>query len=186
MPKIVDHDKKRVELLAGCFDLWAQRGYSAITMRELGKELKVSTGTLYHYFRNKEELFVQMVRWLGERDITAATALVSQGETLQEKLGILFQFVEDETDHFQKLLLISIDYYRHKPDPTNNVLSQVIQSYRNTLLTELGIPSKGISTVILSTLFGMLLQEMMDPENVHTTDHKELLQQLAPLLSPLP
>ncbi|NJL79674.1 MAG: helix-turn-helix transcriptional regulator, partial [Richelia sp. SM2_1_7] len=60
MPKIVDHEKYRKELLWKSFDLFAQKGYGSVTMREIAKELGVSTGTLYHYFPNKESLYLQL------------------------------------------------------------------------------------------------------------------------------
>ncbi|MGB6015410.1 MAG: helix-turn-helix domain-containing protein, partial [Nodosilinea sp.] len=48
MPKIVDHDQYRREILDQCFDLFAEKGYAALTMRQIAQELGVSTGTLYH------------------------------------------------------------------------------------------------------------------------------------------
>ena len=57
MPKIVDHDKYRDDILLGCFNLFAARGFSGVTMREVAKELDISTGSLYHYFPNKQEMF---------------------------------------------------------------------------------------------------------------------------------
>ena len=53
MPKIVDRDRYRKELLNKCFDIFAEKGYSSVTMREIGSEIGVSTGTLYHYFPSK-------------------------------------------------------------------------------------------------------------------------------------
>ncbi|PLZ35065.1 TetR family transcriptional regulator, partial [Fischerella thermalis WC542] len=69
MPKIVDHEQYRKELLMKSFDLFAQKGYAAITMRDIAKELGVSTGTLYHYFSNKKALFLQLVEEQTRQDI---------------------------------------------------------------------------------------------------------------------
>ncbi|MEM7759849.1 MAG: helix-turn-helix domain-containing protein, partial [Cyanobacteria bacterium P01_A01_bin.40] len=73
MPKIVDHHRYRKELLAKCFDLFAQRGYGSLTMRQVAKEIGVSTGTLYHYFASKEELFRQLIEEITEQDILRVT-----------------------------------------------------------------------------------------------------------------
>jgi AcrR family transcriptional regulator len=69
MPKIVDHDRYRKELLGKCFDLFAAKGYGSITMREIAQGLGVSTGTLYHYFPNKKVLFEQLIEQMAERDV---------------------------------------------------------------------------------------------------------------------
>ena len=74
MPKIVDHDRYRKELLSGCFTLFAERGYGSITMRQIAKALGVSTGTLYHYFPSKESIFMQLVQDSFERNISTFLA----------------------------------------------------------------------------------------------------------------
>ena len=69
MPKIVDRDHYRQELLMKSFDLFAQKGYSSITMRQLAQGIGVSTGTLYHYFPSKEALFLQLAEELDRQDV---------------------------------------------------------------------------------------------------------------------
>ena len=61
MPKIVDHEEYREVLLDKCFDLFARNGFAGATMREISKSLEISTGTLYHYFPNKESIFKSMI-----------------------------------------------------------------------------------------------------------------------------
>lgn len=72
MPKIVNHEQYRKELLSKCFDLFAAKGYAAITMRQISAGLKVSTGTLYHYFPNKQALFEQLVEEISQQDVITA------------------------------------------------------------------------------------------------------------------
>ncbi len=61
MPKIVDRERYRKQLLQQSFELFAEIGYGNITMRQLAQKLAVSTGTLYHYFPSKEAMFLQLV-----------------------------------------------------------------------------------------------------------------------------
>ena len=80
MPKIVDADAVRNELLSKAAVLFARRGYGSLTIREIATEAGVSTGTLYHYFKGKEDLFRQLcaaacdwdIRTLGELRATHA------------------------------------------------------------------------------------------------------------------
>ena len=83
MPKIVDHDRYRKELLQGSLDLFAERGYGSITMRQIAKGLGVSTGTLYHYFPSKESIFMQLVQELCEQDISSFFAQAPEANTLR-------------------------------------------------------------------------------------------------------
>jgi hypothetical protein len=41
MPKLVDHVSYRKQLLAQCFDLFAERGYSSLTTRQIADVCRV-------------------------------------------------------------------------------------------------------------------------------------------------
>jgi AcrR family transcriptional regulator len=54
MPKIVDHDKYRQYVLENCVDIFFQRGYRNVTLKDIAKHLNVSVGSLYYYFPSKK------------------------------------------------------------------------------------------------------------------------------------
>ena len=56
MPKIVDHDARREELVEATWRVIARAGMVGATMREIAREAGVSTGILAHYFTDKEDL----------------------------------------------------------------------------------------------------------------------------------
>ncbi|HEY7633361.1 MAG TPA: TetR/AcrR family transcriptional regulator [Thermoleophilaceae bacterium] len=56
MPKIVDHDARREELVEATWRVIARTGTVGATMREIAREAGVSTGLLAHYFADKEAL----------------------------------------------------------------------------------------------------------------------------------
>ena len=56
MPKVVDHDLRKQELVSATWQVIARTGIVGVTTREIAREAGVSTGVLAHYFANKEEL----------------------------------------------------------------------------------------------------------------------------------
>lgn len=56
MPKIVDHEARREELVEATWRVIARTGMLGATMREIAREAGVSTGILAHYFADKDEL----------------------------------------------------------------------------------------------------------------------------------
>ena len=56
MPKIVDHEARREELVEATWRVIARAGMVGATMREIAREAGVSTGILAHYFADKEDL----------------------------------------------------------------------------------------------------------------------------------
>lgn len=75
MPRIVDHEARRAQLLEGAHAVFAREGYAALSMRQLARSLGVSTGTLYHYFPTKQALFDALVEKVVDREVGAIEGL---------------------------------------------------------------------------------------------------------------
>jgi len=56
MAKIVDKEAKRKKILLAALQVIAEKGLSATRMADIAKTADVGKGTLYEYFRNKEEM----------------------------------------------------------------------------------------------------------------------------------
>ncbi len=179
MPKIVDHDQRREELLTTSFALFAQRGYSAVTMRELARELDVSTGLLYYYFPNKEALFEQMFTLMSRRDVTRVTAELDPTSPIPEKLSILFKYLSKNESHFQNLLLMALDFHRqHVEHGQDNILQEIVQIYSDAIEDRLNLHGTRFGSVIFSFLCGMFFQRLLAPQISSIDEHSLLMQQL--------
>lgn len=72
-------EERRAEIITAARDLFDTQGYEKTTMRHVMDRLGVAKGTIYHYFRSKEELLEVVV-----------------SETVDEIAVVLEQFVESE------------------------------------------------------------------------------------------
>jgi AcrR family transcriptional regulator len=54
MPKIVDHDARRREIIDAVWSLISARGFQSVTMRELAAEAGYANGALVRYFPDKD------------------------------------------------------------------------------------------------------------------------------------
>jgi AcrR family transcriptional regulator len=78
VPKIVDHELRRHELLAAAWRVIARTGITGLTTREIAREAGVSTGVLAHYFADKEELLAAALR-LSHQQVYARIRERTQG-----------------------------------------------------------------------------------------------------------
>lgn len=62
MPKIVDHDERRRELLSAAHRVIVRDGIDAATTRAIAKEAGYSNGVLAHYFADKDEILLSALR----------------------------------------------------------------------------------------------------------------------------
>ncbi|MEM9451864.1 MAG: TetR/AcrR family transcriptional regulator [Cyanobacteria bacterium P01_E01_bin.6] len=165
MPKIVDHDRYRKELLSNCLDLFAKRGYGSITMRQIAQALGVSTGTLYHYFPSKESIFIQLVQELCEKDIAAFFAQAPFGETVGDRLRIVMTFFLDNVKAYQQQILLWVDFYQHSQRNViddSQFLHDVWQRTHDQLADYLQLSSPDYVDFVLVFIDGLLLQVLYD------------------------
>ena len=52
---------KRQRILQAASDCFARYGYDKTTLEDIGKKLQLNKASLYYYFKNKEEIFVQVI-----------------------------------------------------------------------------------------------------------------------------
>jgi AcrR family transcriptional regulator len=58
MPAIVDKAQKRTEIVRHAAEVFARTGYHETKMQEIATAADIGKGTIYEYFRTKEELFL--------------------------------------------------------------------------------------------------------------------------------
>jgi AcrR family transcriptional regulator len=56
MPRIVNHDQRRIEIVEAAWRIIARGGFAAATMRQIAAEAGFANGGLKHYFAGKDEL----------------------------------------------------------------------------------------------------------------------------------
>lgn len=161
MPKIVDHDAYRKELLGKCFALFSRKGYSNVTMRGIAEEIGVSTGTLYHYFPTKVSILEQMFTWAVE-DVEAYSRSAATGPSLPERLTRLSEFWVRSMPRYQNLLLLALDLFRHSPRGSERVLQDYVDHYRSAISRALGMNGR-VSRVLVTYVLGMVVQSLLLP-----------------------
>ncbi|MCX7839424.1 MAG: TetR/AcrR family transcriptional regulator [Anaerolineae bacterium] len=66
--------------------LFAKRGYSGVSMREIAQAAQMTKANLYYYFRDKESLYVQVLEQDMIALIEALEQASQQGHTCHEKI----------------------------------------------------------------------------------------------------
>jgi AcrR family transcriptional regulator len=167
MPKVVDHDQYRRSLLQQSLDLFAEKGYSSITMRQLAEGLGVSTGTLYHYFPNKENMFLQLVEDLTEQDISYFLSQAPTPSSQLERLEAVMGFVIENLDYFTKQQLLWIDFYQHSHRTNldlSTILDRIWEKTRQALADYLQPQNSNILDFILIFMDGLMMQQIYGRE----------------------
>ena len=182
MPKIVDHEQYRKELLGKCFDLFAAKGYAAITMRQISAGLKVSTGTLYHYFPNKQALFEQLVEEISQQDIITALTEFGGKKTLSELMETLGQYLVKNEDYLIKWTYLWVDFCQHQDSKimlnNSTVFKRANQRCQQVACDLLGVKDVVLASFVLSFVNGVVLEKLWGNENIDFPEQSKLLGEM--------
>ncbi|KAB8315245.1 TetR/AcrR family transcriptional regulator [Tolypothrix campylonemoides VB511288] len=178
MPKIVDHDQYRKELLSKCFYLFAEKGYASITMREIAQGIGISTGTLYHYFPTKEALFDQLVEEVSQHTVRTAMTELDGARTQQELMEALGRFLDENADSIIKETFIFIDFCRHhgvEAFHNNPAIKRARERYGQVSSELFGILDPELIQFSDNLLSGIILNHLLGHKSISFTEQVSLL-----------
>jgi AcrR family transcriptional regulator len=78
--------RQRQEVLDAALQLFSERGYHNVSMHEIAKEAEFAIGTLYKFFRSKEDLYQALILELSDRFQGALTEVLAAKAPEVEKL----------------------------------------------------------------------------------------------------
>lgn len=176
MPKIVDHDQYRRELLEKSFDLFAIKGYASITMREIAQGIGVSTGTLYHYFPSKQALFEQLFEQKVQQDLLMVSAELAGLQTLQARIEAIGHLLVKKEDYFLKQTLVTIDFLKHQDrEVRNRIFRHKEEPFTKLAADLLGIADLNTLHLIKCLCHGLIVERLMGNEDISYTEQTKLL-----------
>src|SRR4030043_1729446 len=95
----------REEILSAAEKVFAAKGFFHSTMSEIAEKAEFGTGTLYKYFKSKEDLYFSLIDEKVEKINRLVKAELSQNtsavERIKKVLGLQFEFFERNRDFFR-------------------------------------------------------------------------------------
>jgi AcrR family transcriptional regulator len=162
MSIVVEHEKRRREILEKALDVFIDEGFEDATFQKIADRCDITRTTLYIYFKNKKEIFNYSIKQLllkVEGEITKV-----RGDTtlssVDKIIKILTEIIE-QLEESSRLLLVILDYLLHlsrnNADPDNRVRRRTLR-LRHILASMVidGIKAGEIAPVNVKTVDDML------------------------------
>ena len=106
MARIIDKEEKRLDIARASIEFFARKGIAQTSIDEIAKNAGVAKGTVYLYFKNKEEIILAIWDMLATRHQEVYHARVTETMSAKEKIVELFNFSECKEEHDKEDLLI--------------------------------------------------------------------------------
>ena len=104
MAIIVDKIQKRKDIALSCKELFVNNSINDLTISQVAKTAGVGKGTIYEYFKNKEDIIFEIVNILLQEHNKKKRQKIEALKTSKEKLKIFFYvFYDDENEQLRKL-----------------------------------------------------------------------------------
>ncbi len=107
MPKIVDEQMReatRHRIMRVAAGEFARLGFDQANINVIAEQAGIGKGTIYLYFENKRDLFLEMLRSIAQAQLAVIRTVLVRDGTLRQRLEGLFRafarLAEEESDNF--------------------------------------------------------------------------------------
>ena len=165
MAIVVEHDKRKHEILQKSLDVFVEQGYEDATFQKIADHCGITRTTLYIYFKNKHEIFLGSIKeLLSELETSLRDIIKKDMDSIESLKQILFTIV-DACENNKKLFSVLLNYLlqlKKAGVDTNERVRRRVIKMRHLLSTVLikGIQKGEIKSVnvkdINELLYGMI------------------------------
>jgi AcrR family transcriptional regulator len=187
---------RRAQLTRAAYKVVGQKGYYDFTVRDIAREAGLSTGLVHYYFKNKEDLLLNLLKEINRNMTIILNKNIIKSDDPREKLNIFmnqaFDLVKNEKDYFY----IVIDFWTqvNKNERMKRANIKLFKSYRDeiTKILKEGM-DKGVfmkmdpdytAAVIISIIQGLIIQYVIDNNAFQYEDYvKKIMKHINDLVS---
>jgi len=175
-PKIVDKEAKKKQIVHAAIAVFARTGINSAKMADIAEAAGVGKGTIYEYFRSKDEVFAEAFNFFQEEIEAAVGRRIWRLQDPEGKLRAVIQaFVEisqQNTDFIEIMFDFWAEGIRTRHETVD--LKSVYDKYRQDIASFMDegvrtgvfrpVNSALVASAILAAMDGLALQWFVDKE----------------------
>ena len=182
MPKIVDHDKCRQEMLEKCFYFFGRNGYSNITLVDIANEIGVSKGKLYHYFPSKENVLNGLIAWAAIKNVSEYERRAGSVNSFQDRVDQMVFVLKESGEFYRNILLLAADLFRVMNIEQVTELYAFFSEYYISMISEMLNISREFARSIFLHIIGIIFNSLALDE---ISEYDKKVDALSLILKPL-
>ena len=130
------------EIVSVAARLFREKGYSAVTMRDIAQAMDIKAASLYNHIRSKQQILAMMVIGIAEEYTNTIRAIAQSGRTSIEKIEEVVTLHIDITVRNADALAALNNDWMHLPKAEHDYFLQMREDYEQIFRD---IINKGIS-----------------------------------------
>lgn len=111
MAIVVEHEKRRYEILEKALDIFTEEGYEDATFQKIADRCGITRTTLYLYFKNKREIFVWSIKQLTDSlEVTLRETMTCDTISFPARLESVMHTIIDRCTENRRLFNVVLTY----------------------------------------------------------------------------
>ncbi len=132
MAIVVEHDKRKREILEKALDVFIEEGYEDVTFQKIADRCGITRTTLYIYFKNKREIFLWSIKQLTSGLEASIMEIINDKslnaeQCFRKMLMKIVDSLEGNKKLFSVLLVYLMQLKKSGTDPNERVMRRVIK-----------------------------------------------------------
>jgi len=112
MAIVVEHDKRKHDILQKSLDVFIEEGYEDATFQKIADRCGITRTTLYIYFNNKHEIFLGSIKeLLTGLEESLYTILADTSLSAEQALRQILETIIDYCMESRKLFIVLLNYF---------------------------------------------------------------------------
>lgn len=167
-PMLIDKEVKKQEILLAAMKVFARKGVANTKMADVAEEAGIGKGTIYEYFKNKDDIFAEAFHhFMEQMDTVMAKRLFKIYDPIEKIAALIAGWIEIIQNNSSDFIEILMDFWaegvRYKHQATVFDMKKLYDEYRKMVaeILEEGI-AKGKIRPVNTTLTASILIAAMD------------------------
>ena len=129
-----ENENKISNIIQAAQSVFAELGYKKVTIDDVARKLDIARSGLYHYFKNKEELFVAVLEYELMIYDNELKTLIGQAHTSEEKLVAFGAAYLKFRRNFINMYKLMHDDVSMNYEMINRIRAKVLSFHANTIM----------------------------------------------------
>ncbi|MGD8366989.1 MAG: TetR/AcrR family transcriptional regulator [Desulfobacterales bacterium] len=136
-----ERERRRQQIIVAAKRVFSEKGFNKATMEDIAKEAELSPGTIYLYFKNKDELYASLsLRILQYLNIRLEHVAQQKGLSTTERIQALKEAMFD-VYNFDPLVVINM-FHLQSSETLKNLSPELLSEIKQLSQSSLGVISE--------------------------------------------
>ncbi len=165
---------RKRQITGAAYEIIAEKGYYNFTMMDIAKRAGVSSGLIHHYFKDKENMLVTLLREMQQNVRTNTEKAIEEVPGPKEKLEIFMNLAFALAEAQREYLYVTYDFLTQIKfnERMQRIMSKLYRGYRETMVEILregkaqgifkDVDEHYTASLFISIMLGIELQYVID------------------------